>query len=152
MSEVRFYHLQSCTQNDVLPSLLLKAYEQGKRVVVKLHDEKEVGALDTHLWTYNLNSFLPHGSAKTIKEDDEVSAQPIWLTCEDENPNNADVLIIAHGASSEMHGDFDLCCEMLDGHDEQAVSGARERWKAYKEKGFDVTYWQQDEQGGWSQK
>jgi DNA polymerase-3 subunit chi len=152
MTEVRFYHLQSRTQNDVLPSLLSKAYEQGKRVVVKLRDKKEVSALDTYLWTFNVNSFLPHGSAKTIKDDDVVPVQPIWLTDKDENPNGADVLIIAQGASSGMHGEFSLCCEMLDGHDEQAVSSARERWRAYKEKGFDVTYWQQDERGGWTKK
>jgi len=151
VTEVRFYHLQVRSQNDVLPMLLSKAYEQGKRVVVKMRDERDVEALDTYLWTFNPSSFLPHGSVKTSKAEAK-SLQPIWLTCDDENPNNADVLIIAHGASSEMHSDFALCCEMLDGHDEQAVVGARERWKAYKEKGFDVTYWQQDERGGWSKK
>ncbi len=151
MTEVRFYHLQTRTQNDVLPSLLSKAYEQGKRVVVKMQDEKEVAALDTHLWAFSQNSFLPHGSAKDIKAED-IAKQPIWLTSADENPNEADVLIIAHGAASEMHGDFDLCCEMLDGHDKRAVAAARERWKAYKEKGFEVTYWQQDEQGVWAKR
>ncbi len=152
MTEVRFYHLQTRTQNDVLPSLLSKAYERGKRVLVKMRDEKEVGMLDTHLWTSNPNNFLPHGSAKTIKDDNDVSVQPIWLTVKDENPNSAEVLIITHGASSEMHGDFSLCCEMLDGHDDQAVSDARERWKDYKKQGFDVTYWQQGESGGWAKR
>ncbi len=152
MTEVRFYHLQTRTQNDVLPSLLSKAHERGKRTLVKMASEKEVGALDKHLWTFNPGSFLPHGSAKSIKGEDVVAAQPIWLTDKDENPNSADVLIIAHGASSEMHGDFDLCCEMLDGHDEAAVADARGRWKTYKEQGFDVTYWQQNESGIWAKK
>ncbi|MCK5384687.1 MAG: DNA polymerase III subunit chi [Alphaproteobacteria bacterium] len=149
MTEVRFYHLQARTQDQVLPALLSKAYEQGKRIVVRMRDEKDVEALNAHLWTFNPNSFLPHGSVKTSKSDTE-SMQPIWLTYKDENPNNADVLIITHGASSEMHGDFPLCCEMFDGHDEQAVADARERWKAYKEQGFEVTYWQQNERGGWA--
>ncbi|MFP4098322.1 MAG: DNA polymerase III subunit chi [Alphaproteobacteria bacterium] len=148
MSEVRFYHLQTRTQDDVLPSLLLKAYEAGKRIVVKLGDEREVAALDQHLWTFHPASFLPHGSAKTTK-DACIALQPVWLTHKDENPNDADVLVIGHGAHSDMHADFSLCCEIFDGHDPDAVVRARENWKIYKEKGFDVTYWRQNEQGRW---
>ena len=112
-------------------------------------DAKGVEALDKHLWTFNPNNFLPHGSAKTTKSDHKA-LQPVWLTCKDENPNEADVLILAQGASSEKIGEFDMCCEMLDGHDEAAVKEARERWKTYKEQGFEVTYWQQDQNGAWS--
>ena len=149
MTEIRFYHLASRTQDQALPVLLAKAYEQGKRVVVKMPDEKQVEALNTLLWTYNPNSFLPHGSAKTTGKDD-ASLQPLWLTDRDENPNNADVLVVTHGADSAIQSDFALCCEMFDGHDERAVAAARERWKVYKSQDFEVTYWKQDERGAWS--
>ena len=76
----------------------------------------------------------------------------MWLTTQDENPNKADVFIICQGVESAIQSDFTLCCEMLDGHDGDAVTAARERWKAYKEQEFDVTYWQQNEGQGWEQK
>lgn len=151
MSEIRFYHLLSRTQDQALPALVSKAYEQGKRILIKMPDARAVALLDKLLWTFNPNSFLPHGSAKTSKDED-IALQPIWITDKDENPNKAEILIVTHGASSDIVGDFSLCCEMFDGHDEQAVASARERWTVYKEQGFDLTYWQQDEHGGWAKK
>jgi len=148
MSEIRFYHLQSQTQEQALPLLVSKAFEKGLRVVVKLRNAGEVNEMDTNLWAYDANSFLPHGSAKT----GNAAAQPVWITCEDENPNDASVLIIGQGAQSSIHSDFTLCCEIFSGYDEVAVQEARKRWKEYKEQGFDITYWQQNERGGWDKK
>ena len=104
--------------------------------------------LNDHLWAARADSFIPHGSAR----DGFAEDQPVWLTAADENPNKADILILTGGANSEAVSDFDLCCEMLDGNDETAVKAARARWKDYKDKGFDLTYWQQTPQGGWEKK
>ena len=149
MTEIRFYHLQTRTQDQTLPALLSKAYGQGKNIVVKLRNKQEVAALDKLLWEFNPNSFLPHGSAGTTKEQN-VPLQPIWLTDIDENPNDADVLMVGHGVDSERYADFSLCCKIFDGHDSEAVAKAREDWKLYKDQGFELMYWQQDERGGWS--
>lgn len=149
MTEVRFYHLERQSENQVVPLLLSKALERGHKIVLKLPSPQAVEQMDAHLWTFKEHSFLPHGSQKI----GHAESQPVWITAEDENPNGADVLILCSGAGSEMQGDFDLCCEMLNGHDGEAVSSARARWKDYKDnKGFDVTYWQQSENGGWEKK
>ena len=39
---------------------------------------------------------------------------------------------------------------MFDGDDADAVAAARERWSEAKAQGFEVTYWQPDEQGRWA--
>lgn len=148
MSEIRFYHLQNQTQEQALPLLVSKALEKGHKVVIKLRDAKEVDNMDTLLWDYDANSFLPHASVKT----GDAELQPVWITCEDENPNNASVLIIGQGAQSSMHNDFTICCEIFSDHDKSVVQEARKRWKEYKEQGFDITYWQQNERGGWDKK
>lgn len=147
MSEIRFYHLERQSLEQVLPTLLSKATEGGKRVIVKTADKNETERLNDHLWTYRPDSFLPHGSEK----DGNPEQQPIWLTDTDENPNGADILILTGGVQSAKMKDFSLCCEMLDGHDEHAVQEARKRWKAYKDEGFDITYWQQGDKG-WEKK
>ena len=41
---------------------------------------------------------------------------------------------------------------MFDGGDPDAVDAARERWSVAKADGYDVTYWQPDEQGRWVKK
>ncbi len=145
MTEIRFYHLQKTSQNQVLPVLLNKILERDHHVVIKLYNDTEKEQMNEHLWSFNPNSFLPHGSEK----DGKAEMQPIWLTTKDENPNKSDLLILCQGVTSEMQGDFDICCEMLDGNNPEAVTAARSRWKDYKEQGFDVTYWQQTQSGGW---
>ncbi len=148
MTEVRFYHLQHQSQEQVLPLLLGKALERGHKIVLKCANTQECEYLNQHLWTYSKESFLPHGSAA----NGDAVLQPIWITAEDENPNAADVLIVSENAVSQAQGEYALCCEMLSGHNPNAVAAARQRWKAYKEQGFEVTYWQQNENGGWEKK
>ena len=80
MSRVDFYHLQSQTLENVLPKLLEKAYETGKSVLVRVGNEERVEFLNALLWTYNDQSFLPHGS----KKDGNAELQPtipIWPVC-----------------------------------------------------------------------
>ncbi len=148
MTEVRFYHLRTKTPDRALPEILGKVLEQGRRAVVRTVDEKEAERLNEYLWTFDPESFLPHGTAK----DGAAEDQPVWLTHTDENPNSADTLIVTGGASAGHVGDFRLCCEMLDGHDEAALKESRARWQSYREKGYNVTYWQQTDKGGWEQK
>ncbi|MGQ0527332.1 MAG: DNA polymerase III subunit chi [Alphaproteobacteria bacterium] len=147
MTDIRFYHMERHALEQTLPPLLTKALENGHRVIVKAQDEVEVEKLNEYLWTWNQNSFLPHGSQK----DGNVSEHPVFLTADDSNPNGADVLILTQGAQSPDIGAYKLCCEMLDGKDKTSVEGARTRWKIYKDAGYDVTYWQQGEKG-WEKK
>ncbi len=149
MTEVRFYHLQRGVMEHNLPPLLAKIHSIGHRVVVKLGKEDSVKMLDSLLWSFDPNSFLPHGSeGKGI----DPLEQPIWLTNNDDNPNNANVLILADGAVSDKISDYDICCEMFNGDDAEAVKIARQHWKAYKEQGMDTVYYQQNDNGGWEKK
>ena len=148
MTEIRFYHLQTQTLEQALPKLLLKAYGTGKKIIVRAADNSQVEVLNTHLWTFHPNAFLPHGS----KKDGHGELQPIWLTDSDDNPNDAKILILTAPNESSDLKSFDLCCEVFNGFDQEQVTAARARWKKYKDEGFDLTYWQQDEQGAWAEK
>ena len=145
MTEIRFYHLRTRTAEQALPDILMKALEGKRRVVVRAPDAQAVERLNDYLWTFRADVFLPHGA----KSDGHAADQPVWLTHENDNPNGADVLVLTGGADAGDPGAYALCCEMLDGGDEAAVAAARGRWKDYKDKGFTVTYWQQNDRGGW---
>lgn len=148
MTEVRFYHLRHKPLDLALPELVSKAFAAGHRMVIRLPDKKQVEDWNQRLWTFQPDSFLPHGSAR----DGHPAEQPIWLTDTDENPNDATMLVLVAGAGVDMAGDYALCCDMFDGNDEDAVKAARNRWNSFKTAGFSVTYWQQTERGGWEQK
>jgi DNA polymerase-3 subunit chi len=146
-TEVNFYHLTKSSLEAALPRLLEKTLQAGERAVVLLGSPERVDALNTHLWTFDPNGFLPHGSAR----DGEAERQPVWLTHVDENPNDAAFLFVADGARSERIAQYKRCFELFDGRDEEAVAASRERWKAYKAAGHAVIYWQQTATG-WEKK
>lgn len=147
-TEVNFYHLTRSSLEEVLPRLLERTLQAGERAVVLLGSPERVDALNTHLWTYDPNGFLPHGAAR----DGEAERQPVWLTHRDENPNRAAFLFVADRARSDRIADYKRCFELFDGRDDAAVADSRERWKAYKSAGHAVVYWQQTESGGWEKK
>ncbi len=149
MTEMLFYHLQRQPLERVLPSLLERCLERGWRVVVQASSDERVEALDAHLWTYRDDGFLPHGTAR----ESEPAAQPILLTSSDHNPNGANVRFLIDGvAVPENAAAYARIVLIFDGEDEDAVAAARARWGEAKAQGFDVTYWQPDEQGRWAKK
>jgi DNA polymerase-3 subunit chi len=147
MTEIRFYHLERSNLDQVLPQLVGKAMQTGQRILIKAPDSKEVERLNEHLWTFDPNSFLPHGSAKDGNETD----QPVFITDNDENPNAASILFLTHDLECPDLSLYQMVCEIFDGRNEQSLTSARTRWKAYKEAGHDLAYWQQGE-NGWEKK
>ena len=150
MTRVDFYHLQQKTLDEVLPKLLQKAYSTGKRIKVKIGTEERVEFINSLLWTYNDESFLPHGS----KKDGFADQQPIWLSADIENPNTALFLFLVDGAeeNAETLTQYERVFNIFDGNSEEAVQQARRLWKEYKNSGCEVYYWQQDNAGKWIQK
>lgn len=148
MTEVLFYHLTESNLETALPGLLEKSVERGWKVVIQAGSQERIEALDAHLWTYREDSFLAHGATS----DGTQSMQPIWLTAEQDNPNGANIRFMVDGAVPDDLAGYDRAVYMFDGHDNDAVLQARERWKIEKEAGFDLTYWQQKPNGGWEKK
>ncbi|MGE5547896.1 MAG: DNA polymerase III subunit chi [Solirubrobacterales bacterium] len=148
MTQIGFYHLLKMPLEQALPRLLDKALAAGLKVVVLAGSSERVEALNDRLWTWDPDSWLPHGSAK----DGEADLQPIWLTDSDENPNGATVLVMCDGAQSGRVADYARCLDLFDGNDPDAVQAARERWKVWKAAGHELVYYQQTERGGWEEK
>ena len=148
MTEVLFYHLQNAPLEQVLSKLLEASLKREWHAVVKSGQAEQVENLNNHLWTYQRDSFLPHGT----QDDGPADAHPVYLTLEDENPNGAHVLFLVHGATSSKIEQFNRCVLMFDGGDEEALDLARGQWKTLKAAGHDATYWQQNDEGRWEKK
>lgn len=148
MTEVLFYHLERQPLERVLPSLLEKTLERGWRAVVQTGSQERLEALDTLLWTYHDDSFLPHGTAK----DGPGDKQPIFLTEADDNPNAASVRFLVDGADTRTLDGYARVVYLFDGRIAEAVQAAREAWTAAKDAGCEVTYWQQGDGGKWQKR
>jgi len=146
--EVVFYHLLHKPLEAALPQLLQKCLERDWKVVVQTGTQERCNALDAHLWTFADDSFLPHGT----KADGYAEHQPIYLTPEQDNPNEADVRFLVDRATPPPLGSYKRAIYMFDGNDDSAVQEARQRWKEAKAEGFEIAYWQQTQAGGWERK
>jgi len=142
MAELWFYHLERSELERALPPLLEKCLQRGWRAIVRGGSEERLDQLDTSLWTYREESFLPHGR-------DKPERQPILLTAQGGNPNGAQVVFLLDGAEPGDLASFERACLMFDGRDDAALNSARARWKEAKEAGIIASYWRESASGKW---
>lgn len=146
MTETLFYHLERRALEEILPGLVEKSLARGWRAAIRTDSSERSDALDTLLWTYDDQSFLPHAQLG----DGEPSAQPVLITVEEGNPNSANIVFYVGGAMpSDWSSLSDLARIVLlfDGKDEAALAAARGAWKDAKAGGHDVTYWKESPSG-----
>ena len=147
MTEILFYHLEGRPLEAVIPQLLEKTLDRGWRAVVEGSSTERIEALDSHLWTYRDDSFLPHG----IEGAGGDEHQPILLTTGPANPNEAACRFFVDRAVPQSAAGYQRIVYMFSGHDPDAVAEARLAWKALRE-GNTLTYWQQEQDGRWVKK
>ncbi len=145
--EILFYHLEQAPLEKVLPALLEKTLERGWKAVIEVGSSERADALDTSLWTWRDDSFLPHGRDGS----DVDSLQPLLLTTGEGNPNGANVRFFVDGALPRAEGEYARLVFMFDGHDPDRVNAARSAWKTLSKENA-CTYWQQEPGGRWVKK
>ena len=152
MAEVAFYQLRTTALESALPRLLQKALDAGHRVRVVGASEERMADLNAALWTFDQDSFLPHGELR----DGDAEHQPILLSSESAdasaNENNADIMVTIDGVEPVFLDGVTRYLDMFDGNDETALRAARQRWTRRKADDHQVSYWQQGSGSGWEKR
>lgn len=146
MTEALFYHLERRGLEDVLPGLVEKSLARGWRAGIRADTAERADAIDTLLWTYDDQSFLPHAQAG----DGDPAQQPVLIGLEEGNPNSAQIIFYVGGAMpADWSSLSDLARVVLlfDGREPEALAGARAAWKEAKAGGYNVTYWKESPSG-----
>ncbi len=163
MTEVLFYHLEHKPLEIVLPELLEKCYERNWRVYVQCKNKALAQNIDKNLWSYKVDSFLPHGlddapkaMRKNFEAEEFAALQPILIGTKPNNPNNSSIRFLLEGCdiAVEELPNYKRIIIMFDGLNEDNVTQARKQWKAFNaiKDLSSITYWQQDEMGKWQKK
>lgn len=149
-TQIRFYHLMRSPFEQALPQILSKALERGMRAFCYGHcDEGRLQALNDYLWRYDEKSFIPHGT----KKEGHADHQPVWLDNSPQNANQANLLILFDGARAEKPDEYEMVCYFFDGNRDDWLNEARAYWKELNDsKLYALSYWQQNQKGGWVQK
>ena len=148
MTETLFYHLERRALDDVLPGIVEKSLERGWRALIRCDSAERAESIDSLLWTYNEEGFLPHAQLG----DGDAARQPVLIAVEEGNPNNANILFVVGGAAPpawdhDASKNLTRIVLLFDGRDEPSLSRARAAWKDAKSAGHDVTYWKEGVNG-----
>ena len=134
MTQVFFYHGAS-DRLAAACALLSGAYAKKKPMLVYASEPEVASGLDRMLWTHSALSFVPH-----CRADSPLAAEtPILITDNLESIPQDERLMnlsrdIPHGFSR-----FESLIEVV-GQDEEDRTAARDRVKFYKDRGYEVRY------------
>lgn len=146
---IDFYHLEKFPLEKALPAILQKAYETQANVLIKTDLAEQADELNILLWTYDPNSFLPHGCEK----DGFAEKQPIFITHKDGvNPNHASLCVLVHNVPVPFDEGFERILYFFNGLNQESLDKAREQWKKVAQTDAQRFYWKQDESGKWENK
>ena len=142
---VDFYHLAATPLERALPRIAERVVDGGGRLLVVAADEALLARLDTHLWNFRPDSFLPHGLAGQAGEAD----QPILLSTTTVPLNAARLIALVDGLWRDEALAFDRAFHFFDS---VTIDAARTAWKGLAGRdGIERHYWKQDEAGRWTE-
>ncbi|MCC6611210.1 MAG: DNA polymerase III subunit chi [Burkholderiales bacterium] len=132
MTRVDFYH-DAEDRLQVACRLVAKAIGQKLRVFIYAPDGETARAMDRLLWTTPAVGFLPHCMAH-----DKLAAEtPVLIGTDDETLPHDDVLLNLGTDRPAHFARFGRLVEIV-GRDEADRAAARERFKFYRERGYQI--------------
>jgi DNA polymerase-3 subunit chi len=114
-----------------LCSLIQKIYAKYPKIVVQCRDEDQKNRLDDLLWTFDPNSFLPHGTDKNATE-----TTPIFLSQQLPDNRPMEVFINLKNYSPEVVQTLRMVEWVYPIASE--IDLARNRYRQYQSKQYDL--------------
>lgn len=126
-----------------------KATSSGLRVYIYTPDATQAENLDGALWSFRQGSFIAHEKylGQSIQDP-----QPMVLMGTIEPPATHEAVLINLGTEVPLFfSRFERVLEIVDG-DAGKRAKSRERYKFYKDRGYELNTLEQNAEGGWTQK
>ena len=111
--------------------LARKAHDAGQWTLVLARDQAQAEALDDLLWAFDEDAYVPH----QLAGDEEDDLAPVLIATPAMDVPMRPLLINLREAA--VDGSFERVLEVVPA-DESARGPLRERWKAYKARGFEL--------------
>lgn len=134
MTQVFFYH-GAADKIAAACALLSGAYAKKKPMLVYAVDQAIASSIDRMLWTHSALSFVPH-----CRADSPLAAEtPILITDKLDSIAQDERLMNLSREIPPGFSRFESLIEVV-GQEEDDRSAARDRVKFYKERGYEVRY------------
>lgn len=133
MTQVDFYVLADDSARARLQfacRLADKAYRLGHRVYIHTESPEQTQELDTLLWTFQQNSFVPHETVQDAGDN-----KPPVLLSHDTEPDASQVMINLAAEVPLFFSRFERVAELVNADNTVRQQG-RGRYSFYKERGY----------------
>ena len=145
MSEIFFYKLKNSSSEIFLTSLIEKSIENNWNSVVLLDNIERMEEINDFLWSYKDTSFLPHGS----QNDKNSELHRVYLTCEEENPNDSDVIFSIDGLLIKNINSWQRCIYIFNEQNLKVVDQFNSYKKNIDQSQHVLKSFEQDINGKW---
>lgn len=97
------------------------------------------------LWTFDDTSFIPHGS----QSDLNAEKQKVYLTCNEENPNNSKIIFSVDGIIIKKPDDWTRCVYIFNEQNLLVTDELESYKREIKDLEYIQKYFEQDQNGKW---
>jgi DNA polymerase-3 subunit chi len=116
--------------------LVAKAFAQKMRVALFAPEAETSCSIDRLLWTFQATSFVPHCGAR----DKLAAATPVLIVAKLEDAGHDELMMnLSPECPPPAFSRFRRLIEVV-GREEEDRQQARDRWRFYKERGYEVNH------------
>ena len=145
MTEIFFYKLKNTSIDLFLISLIEKSISKNWNSLVLLDNTERMEEINDLLWTFNDTSFIPHGSQSDLSPD----KQNVYLTCNEENLNNSNIIFSIDGIIINEPGNWNRCIYIFNEQNLKVTDELESYKRKVKDFGYTLKSFEQDNNGKW---
>ena len=145
MTEIFFYKLKNSSIELFLISLIEKSISKKWNSIVLLDNIERMEEINDLLWTFDDTSFIPHGS----QSDLNAEKQKVYLTCNEENPNNSKIIFSVDGIIIKKPDDWTRCVYIFNEQNLLVTDELESYKREIKDLEYIQKYFEQDQNGKW---
>jgi DNA polymerase-3 subunit chi len=134
-AEIVFIVLNSAVKSRIVCDLAEKCYLNNQRTVIYTKSEEECKTIDSLLWTWKQQSFIPH---KCLISLSKSQTEPIVLTTNIESAADYDTVLLVDPLPMETVSQFSTVIDFAEKYDSQGIELSRKRYKLYKDQNFNI--------------
>lgn len=134
-AEIVFIVLNSAVKSRIVCDLAEKCYLDKQRMVIYTKSEEECKIIDSLLWTWKQQSFVPH---KYLDSLSNPQNEPIVLTTNIESAAGYDTVLLVDPLPIEIVSQFSKVIDFAEKYDSQGIELSRKRYKLYKDQNYNI--------------
>jgi len=134
-AEIVFIVLNSAVKSRTVCDLAEKFYLNKQRIVIYTKSEEECKIIDSLLWTWKQQSFIPHKCLDSLSNSQN---EPIVLTTSIESAADYDTVLLVDPLPLETVSKFSTIIDFAEKYDSQGIELSRKRYKLYKDNNFSI--------------